>query len=99
MSAGFDAHRDDPLANLALSSGDFARLASVEIAQSLAGVEHLVSVVEGTLRDDVTITELLEATGGALGVREDHRHGPRRLLACHARILCLSGAHGNATSR
>ena len=29
VSAGFDAHRDDPLANLALSSGDFARLASI----------------------------------------------------------------------
>jgi len=27
VSAGFDAHRDDPLAGLALSSGDFARLA------------------------------------------------------------------------
>lgn len=27
VSAGFDAHRDDPMADLALSSGDFARLA------------------------------------------------------------------------
>jgi acetoin utilization deacetylase AcuC-like enzyme len=29
VSAGFDAHRDDPLAELALSSGDFARLATL----------------------------------------------------------------------
>jgi acetoin utilization deacetylase AcuC-like enzyme len=29
VSAGFDAHRDDPLASLGLSSGDFARLASI----------------------------------------------------------------------
>ena len=29
VSAGFDAHRDDPLAELALSSGDFAHLASM----------------------------------------------------------------------
>jgi acetoin utilization deacetylase AcuC-like enzyme len=29
VSAGFDAHRDDPLASLALSSGDFARLATI----------------------------------------------------------------------
>jgi acetoin utilization deacetylase AcuC-like enzyme len=29
VSAGFDAHRDDPLADLALSSGDFARFAAV----------------------------------------------------------------------
>lgn len=27
VSAGFDAHRDDPMADLALTSGDFARLA------------------------------------------------------------------------
>ena len=34
----------------------------------LAGVSHLVSTVEGTLRDDVTLTELLEATfpGGSI---------------------------------
>ncbi len=29
VSAGFDAHRDDPLADLSLSAGDFARLAVV----------------------------------------------------------------------
>ena len=29
VSCGFDAHRDDPLGGLALSSGDFARLASL----------------------------------------------------------------------
>jgi acetoin utilization deacetylase AcuC-like enzyme len=29
VSAGFDAHRDDPLASLALSSGDFAQLAVI----------------------------------------------------------------------
>ena len=29
VSAGYDAHRDDPLADLALSSGDYARLASI----------------------------------------------------------------------
>jgi para-aminobenzoate synthetase component 1 len=34
----------------------------------MAGVEHLVSLVEGTLREDVTLTELLEATfpGGSV---------------------------------
>ena len=36
--------------------------------RSLAGVEHLVSPVEGTLREDVTLTEVLEATfpGGSV---------------------------------
>ena len=34
----------------------------------LAGVEHLVSLVEGTLREDVTLTAILEATfpGGSV---------------------------------
>jgi para-aminobenzoate synthetase component 1 len=34
----------------------------------LAGVEHLVSLVEGTLREDVSLTELLEVTfpGGSV---------------------------------
>jgi para-aminobenzoate synthetase component 1 len=36
--------------------------------QPLAGVSHLVSLVEGTLREDVTLTDLLEATfpGGSV---------------------------------
>jgi para-aminobenzoate synthetase component I len=38
------------------------------VEKPLAGVEHLVSLVEGTLREDVTLTELLEATfpGGSV---------------------------------
>jgi para-aminobenzoate synthetase component 1 len=37
-------------------------------ARSLAGVEHLVSLVEGTLRDGVSLAQLLEATfpGGSV---------------------------------
>lgn len=37
-------------------------------ARSLAGVEHMVSTVEGTLRDEVGLAELLEATfpGGSI---------------------------------
>ena len=37
-------------------------------ARPLAGVEHLVSLVEGTLRDDISFTQLLEATfpGGSV---------------------------------
>jgi para-aminobenzoate synthetase component 1 len=36
--------------------------------QPLAGVEHLVSIVEGTLRQDASLTDLLEATfpGGSI---------------------------------
>jgi acetoin utilization deacetylase AcuC-like enzyme len=46
ISSGFDAHRDDPLANLALSAGDFADLAAR--AQALvAGPGRVVVVLEG----------------------------------------------------
>jgi acetoin utilization deacetylase AcuC-like enzyme len=48
ISAGFDAHRDDPLANLQLVEGDFAwaTRALAEVAQRQAG-GRLVSVLEG----------------------------------------------------
>jgi acetoin utilization deacetylase AcuC-like enzyme len=46
VSAGFDAHRADPLANLALTSGDFANLA--RRARGFApGAGRLVFVLEG----------------------------------------------------
>jgi acetoin utilization deacetylase AcuC-like enzyme len=48
ISAGFDAHRDDPLANLQLVEGDFAwaTRALAEVARRQAG-GRLVSVLEG----------------------------------------------------
>ncbi len=48
ISAGFDAHRDDPLANLQLVESDFAwaTRALAEVAQRQAG-GRLVSVLEG----------------------------------------------------
>jgi acetoin utilization deacetylase AcuC-like enzyme len=46
VSAGFDAHRDDPLANLALSSADFADLARV-VAGFVPQPGRLVLFLEG----------------------------------------------------
>ena len=48
ISAGFDAHRDDPLANLALVEADFAWATEqlTEVARKQAG-GRLVSVLEG----------------------------------------------------
>ena len=49
--------------------------------RALAGVEHMVSTVEGTLRDGVGLAELLEATfpGGSItGRPEDRRRRPDR---------------------
>jgi acetoin utilization deacetylase AcuC-like enzyme len=46
ISSGFDAHRDDPLANLALSAGDFADLA-VRAQALVTGPGRVVVVLEG----------------------------------------------------
>lgn len=45
VSAGFDGHRDDPMADFALSSGDFARLATW--AKGLAAPGRLALFLEG----------------------------------------------------
>jgi acetoin utilization deacetylase AcuC-like enzyme len=57
VSAGFDAHRDDPLASLALSAGDFAHLAAT--VGALAPPDRLLLFLEGgydarALRHSVT---------------------------------------------
>jgi acetoin utilization deacetylase AcuC-like enzyme len=48
VSAGFDAHKDDPLANLRLTEADFA-WATTELAKSAENLcgGRLVSVLEG----------------------------------------------------
>ena len=46
VSAGFDAHRDDPLASLALTSGDFAALAR-KVRQWAPGTGRVAAVLEG----------------------------------------------------
>jgi len=60
VSAGFDAHREDPLADLALSSGDFADLADM-VASMAPRPGRLVLFLEGgydlaALRRSVTGT-------------------------------------------
>ncbi len=48
ISAGFDAHRDDPVGSLGLETEDFLRLTQIalQIAREYAG-GHLISVLEG----------------------------------------------------
>jgi len=46
ISSGFGAHRDDPLANLCLSAGDFADLA-LRAKALVAGAGRVVVVLEG----------------------------------------------------
>jgi acetoin utilization deacetylase AcuC-like enzyme len=75
ISAGFDAHRADPLAELALSSGDFANLART-VAGYAPGSGRLVLFLEGgydlgALRSSVaaTLGELM----GARDLADDER--------------------------
>lgn len=60
ISAGFDAHRDDPVGSLGLESEDFTRL--TEVALQIAG-EHaggrLVSVLEGGY-DPAALTDCVD---------------------------------------
>jgi acetoin utilization deacetylase AcuC-like enzyme len=46
VSAGFDGHRDDPLASLALTAGDFAALAR-RVRQWSPGAGRVAAVLEG----------------------------------------------------
>ncbi|MGA2835611.1 MAG: histone deacetylase [Acidimicrobiales bacterium] len=60
VSAGFDAHRADPLADLALSAGDFAELAGI-VAGYAPGPGRLIVFLEGgydleALRSSVAAT-------------------------------------------
>jgi acetoin utilization deacetylase AcuC-like enzyme len=60
VSAGFDAHRDDPLAGLAWSAGDYALLAA-RAAALVSGPGRILAVLEGgydleALRRSVTAT-------------------------------------------
>ena len=96
VSAGFDAHRDDPLANLELSSGDFALLASRvgqfapsgRLALFLEGGYHLEA-----LRTSVAATfsslvgadfEAERSTNGGAGRDEVARTQSERSLALQA---------------
>jgi acetoin utilization deacetylase AcuC-like enzyme len=93
VSAGFDAHRDDPLADLALSSGDFANLASV--VATYANANRLALFLEGgynleALRNSVaaTLSPLLgvdyqceAVTNSAIGIGEIARSASERYVA------------------
>jgi acetoin utilization deacetylase AcuC-like enzyme len=64
VSCGFDAHRDDPLSDLRLSSGDFAELACV-VREFAPRPGRLALFLEGGY-DAAALTSSVEATLGAL---------------------------------
>ena len=96
VSAGFDAHRDDPLAELALSAGDFAELAGT-VAGYAPEPGRLIVFLEGgydvgALRSSVAaaLGRLVGAPGpgadeaptsGGPGVEQVHLAAARRRVA------------------
>ena len=65
VSAGFDAHRDDPLADLGLSAGDFGDFA-VRIA-GLVGRRRLVAMLEGGYDLDALSTSFATVAASLVG--------------------------------
>jgi acetoin utilization deacetylase AcuC-like enzyme len=66
VSAGYDAHRDDPLAELALSSGDYARCAS--IARGFAPrAGRLAFFLEGGYNLDAVRSSVAATAGAVVG--------------------------------
>jgi len=68
VSAGFDAHRADPLADLALTSGDFANLAR-RAREFAPGGGRLVLVLEGGYDLDALRLSVGASLAALLGVR------------------------------
>jgi acetoin utilization deacetylase AcuC-like enzyme len=79
VSAGFDAHRDDPLADLALSAGDFASLATVVAGYAPTGGRTLLFLEGGyelaALRSSVAAT-LGALIGSAIATEAPTSGGP-----------------------
>jgi acetoin utilization deacetylase AcuC-like enzyme len=69
ISAGFDAHRDDPLTDLGLSAGDFAALTARAIQHVPGG--RTVAMLEGGYDFDA----LTASTAAVLGVLAGLDHG------------------------
>jgi acetoin utilization deacetylase AcuC-like enzyme len=86
VSAGFDAHRDDPLADLAWSAGDYADLARRVVAFAPAP-GRLVAFLEGGYDLDAlahSVTATVTALAGDPVVVETPTHGSTGLDAVTA---------------
>ena len=98
VSAGYDAHRDDPLADLALSGGDFANLASMvapyananRLALFLEGgynLEALRHSVAATLSTLLNVDYQCEAvTNSDVGLREIAHSVSERYVALESAL-------------
>ena len=91
ISAGFDAHRDDPLTGLGLTAGDFADLPA-RIAAFAPGPGRLIAFLEGGygldgLRDSVAASLPALIDGPAMRPEPASSGGPGRSVVDAARDL------------
>jgi acetoin utilization deacetylase AcuC-like enzyme len=73
VSAGFDGHRADPLADLALSSGDFAELA-VTVAGYAPAPGRLVLFLEGGYDLGALRSSVRASLGSLMGAASVNEH-------------------------
>lgn len=89
VSCGFDAHRDDPLGELALSSGDFADLARI-VGNMVPGSGRLALFLEGGYDLEALRTSTAATVDALLGGRRQPEPptagGPGADLVCAARV-------------
>jgi len=98
VSAGFDAHRDDPLADLALSSADFADLATT-VAGMVPVRGRLVLFLEGGYHLGALRSSVAAAVGALVGADRPRDEAPTDggpgadavAAAARAREVALAG--------
>ena len=69
VSAGYDAHRDDPLSDLSLGSADYALLAH-EVAQYASAPGRLIMLLEGGYSLEALRTSVAATLGAVAGLPE-----------------------------
>ncbi len=96
VSAGYDAHRDDPLTTLGLTAGDFGDFA-LRVAEMAPSTDRVVAFLEGGYDLDavsaaVTATLVTWATGSADHPESPSSDGPGRDVVEAARAAVAGSA-------
>lgn len=86
VSAGFDAHRDDPLADLALTAADFAD--STQRLMAVAGPGRTIFMLEG----GYDLRALADSTGATLAAAIGERYRPESPSAGGPGALAVEAA-------
>lgn len=98
VSCGFDAHRDDPLAGLALSSADFARLALL-VQGFVPAPGRLVLFLEGGYDRDALRRTTTSTLGALLGQAPDWAAEETSGGPGEAQVLAVTEIRARAVAR